>query len=82
MPEARRRHDGASRTACDLGCDVIFDEDQSRLRTGFAAENLDPGRHRALNMMRATKTESGLKVRRKKAGSNTRNLADILAGEG
>ena len=62
--------------------DVIFDEDQSRLRTGFAAENMAIVRHMALNLMRTTKTRSSLKVRRKKAGWNTRYLADVLAGEG
>ena len=82
MPQARLRHDGASRTASDLVLDVIFDEHQSRLRTGFAAENLGLVRHMALNLMRTTRTKSSLKVRRKKAGWNTRYLADVLAGEG
>ena len=62
--------------------DVIFDEDQSRLRTGHAAENMAIFRHIAVNLMRTTKTKSSLKVRRKKAAWNTRYLADILAGEG
>ena len=61
---------------------MIFDQDQSRLRTGFSAENLGLVSHRALNLMRTTRTKSSLKVRRKKAGWNTRYLADILAGEG
>ena len=62
--------------------DVIFDEDQSRLRTGFAAENMAIFRHIAMNLMRTSKTKSSLKVRRKKAGWNTRYLADVLAGNG
>ena len=61
---------------------VIFDDDQSRLRTGHAAENMAIVRHIALNLMRTTKTKSSLKVRRKKAAWNTRYLADILTGEG
>ena len=62
--------------------DVIFDEDQSRLRTGHAAENMAVVRHMALNLMRTTRTKASLKVRRKKAAWSTAYLADVLAGHG
>ena len=39
-------------------------------------------RHIAMNLLRSTKTKSSLKVRRKKAGWNTRYLDAILKGEG
>ena len=62
--------------------DVIFDEDQCRLRTGNGPQNMAIFRHIAMNLLRSTKTRSSLKVRRKKAGWNTRYLDAILKGEG
>ena len=62
--------------------DVIFDEDQCRLRTGDGPENMAMIRHMALNLLRAPKAKISLKVRRKKAGWNTAYLGDILSGPG
>ena len=39
-------------------------------------------RHSVMNLMRTTSIRSSLKVRRKKAGWNTRYLGNILAGIG
>ena len=62
--------------------DVIFGEDQCRLRSGNGPENMAIFRHIAMNLMRTTRTKSSLKVRRKKAGWNTRYLGDVLNGVG
>ena len=62
--------------------DVIFDEDQCRLRTGHGPENMAIVRHMALNMLQAPTSKTSLKVRRKKAGWNTTYLGDILRGAG
>lgn len=60
--------------------DVIFDEDQCRLRTGHGPENMAIVRHMALNMLPAPKAKMSLKVRRKKAGWNSTYLGDIMRG--
>jgi len=62
--------------------DVTFGEDQCRLRSGNGPQNMAIFRHIVMNLMRTTRTKSSLKVRRKKAGWNTRYLGDILAGAG
>ncbi len=62
--------------------DAIFDEDQCRLRTGDGPENMALIRHMALNLLRAPKARTSLKVRRKKAGWNTAYLGAVLAGQG
>ena len=62
--------------------DVIFDEDQCRLRTGHGPENMAIVRHMALNMLQSPKSKTSLKVRRKKAGWNTTYLGDIMRGAG
>ena len=62
--------------------DVIFDEDQCRLRTGHGPENMAIVRHMALNMLQAPKSKTSLKVRRKKAGWNADYLGKILRGAG
>ena len=62
--------------------DVIFDEDQCRLRTGHGPENMAIVRHMALNMLQAPKSKTSLKVRRKKAGWNSTYLGDIMRGAG
>ena len=62
--------------------DVTFDEDQCRLRTGHGPENMGIVRHMALNMLRAPKSRTSLKVRRKRAGWTTKYLGEILRGAG
>ena len=62
--------------------DVIFDADQCRLRTGDGPENMAMIRHMALNLLRAPKAKTSLKVRRKKAGWNTTYLTEVLCGQG
>ena len=50
--------------------DMAFDEDQSRVRTGNAAENMAMLRHIALNLLKGDTTtrKVGIATRRKKAG--------------
>ena len=48
--------------------DVVFKEDQSRLRTGHGAKNMAVVRHFAINLVRAAKDKKSIKLRRKLAG--------------
>ena len=60
--------------------DVSFNEDQSRVRQGFAGENLAVIRHIALNLLKLEKTvKSGISVKRKRAGWDNRYLEKLLA---
>jgi predicted transposase YbfD/YdcC len=58
--------------------DVIFKEDQSRLRKGHGAKNMAVVRHFAFNIIRAAKDKRSIKSRRKIAGWDTDYLADLL----
>jgi predicted transposase YbfD/YdcC len=58
--------------------DVVFNDDQSRLRKGHGAFNMAIVRHFALNLVRAVKDKRSIKLRRKKAGWNSHYLASIL----
>jgi predicted transposase YbfD/YdcC len=59
--------------------DVVFAEDQARLRTGHGAKNMAIVRHFAINMVRAVADKKTIKLRRKAAGWDVRYLASILA---
>lgn len=58
--------------------DVIFKEDQSRLRTGHGAHNMALVRRLAFNLLRLGKGKRSMKTARKAAGWNTNNLKAIL----
>jgi predicted transposase YbfD/YdcC len=58
--------------------DVVFKEDQSRLRKGFGAKNMAVVRHFAINLVRAAKDKSSIKLRRKAAGWDDAYLAELL----
>jgi predicted transposase YbfD/YdcC len=58
--------------------DVIFKEDQSRLRTGHGARNMAVVRHFAINAVRLAKGKRSIKTTRKRAGWNAEILASIL----
>jgi predicted transposase YbfD/YdcC len=58
--------------------DVVFNEDQSRLRTGHGARNMAVVRHFAINLVRAAKDKKSIRLRRKLAGWADDYLASIL----
>lgn len=58
--------------------DVVFGEDQARLRKGHGARNMAVVRHFALNLVRAVADKKSLKLRRKLAGWDATYLASVL----
>ena len=58
--------------------DVIFNEDQSRLRTGHGAKNMAVIRHFALNLVRKAADKRSIKRRRKRACYDPKYLLNIL----
>jgi predicted transposase YbfD/YdcC len=58
--------------------DVIFKEDQSRLRRGHGAQNMALVRRLAFNIVRAGKGKKSIKTARKAAGWNPKFLASLI----
>lgn len=61
--------------------DVVFRDDQCRLRTGHGAKNMAVVRHFAINLIRATANKKSIKLRRKIAGWDPDYLADQLGAK-
>lgn len=61
--------------------DVVFKDDQSRLRKGNGAKNMALIRHFAINLVRAAKDKKSIKLRRKRAGWAGDYLASILGAQ-
>ena len=60
--------------------DVAFREDDSRIRSGYAPENMTVIRHIAINLLgRENSVKVGKKAERLKAGWNNDYLATVLA---
>lgn len=61
--------------------DVTFGEDRSRIRAGYAAENVVVLRHLALNLLRRQQTRRlSIKAKRLKAGWDDAYLLQVLQG--
>lgn len=58
--------------------DVVFNEDQARLRKGHGAKNMAVVRHFAINLVRAVADKKSIKLRRKMAGWDVSYLASVL----
>ncbi|MBI5164974.1 MAG: ISAs1 family transposase [Magnetospirillum sp.] len=58
--------------------DVVFGDDQARLRTGHGAKNMAVVRHFAINLVRAVADKQTIKLRRKVAGWDVTYLSAIL----
>jgi len=59
--------------------DIAFSEDQSRMRKGYAAENISILRHMCLNMLKQENTcKVGIKGKRKKCGWDHEYLIKVL----
>jgi predicted transposase YbfD/YdcC len=58
--------------------DVVFKEDQSRLRKGHGAKNMAVVRHFAINLVRSLSDKRSIKLRRKRAGWDQNYLAGLL----
>ena len=58
--------------------DVVFKEDQARLRSGHAPMNMAVVRHMAANLLHQAKPTTSLKNRRKRAGWNTAYLESLI----
>jgi predicted transposase YbfD/YdcC len=61
--------------------DVVFNDDQSRLRKGHGAKNMAVVRHFALNLVRAAKDKKSIKLRRKIAGWSPDYLNQLLTAQ-
>ena len=60
--------------------DMAFDEDRSRVRTGFSDQNLAVVRRLALNLLKRERSARvGVKAKRKKAGWDYDYLLRVLS---
>jgi predicted transposase YbfD/YdcC len=59
--------------------DVIFREDDSRIRMGNGAENMAVLRHISLNILKLDKSRGSIRVKRYRAAMNTSFLETLLA---
>ena len=61
--------------------DIAFREDESRIRAGNAAENMNMARHIGINLLKQEKgCEMGIASKRKKCGYDMAYLYKVLDG--
>ena len=60
--------------------DVSFNEDQCRVRSGYAAENLAVIRHMAINLLKQEPSKLSIRAKRRKAGWDHKFLCKVLGG--
>ena len=78
IAQAIRSHWGIE-VSLHWSLDVSFNEDKSRIRTGYSDQNLSAVRKIALNLLRADETvKKGIKTKRLKAGWDNAYLKSIL----
>ncbi|MEJ0019191.1 MAG: ISAs1 family transposase [Acetobacteraceae bacterium] len=77
LAEAVRSHWGIE-NSLHWVLDVVFKEDQSRLRRGHGARNMAVVRHFAINLVRIARGKRSIKTMRKLAGWDTSQLRRIL----
>ena len=58
--------------------DVVFKDDQSRLRKGHGAKHMAVVRHFAINLIRSLTDNRSIELRRKRAGWSPKYLESIL----
>lgn len=75
--KAARRHWGVENSLHWI-LDVVFKEDQSRAREGYAAQNLATLRRLALNALRRETSKRSLRLKVKRAGWNNDYLLSVL----
>lgn len=76
--QAVRTHWGIE-NSCHWVLDVVFREDDCRLRVGNAAENMSTLRRLAMNLLRREKSDKrGVKVKQLKAALNEKYLLKVL----
>jgi predicted transposase YbfD/YdcC len=79
--EAVRTH-WSIENSCHWILDVAFREDESRVRTGFAAENLGLVRRLALSLLQQEKSlKVGIQIKRLTAGWDNKYLLKVLNGK-
>jgi len=67
------------RTACTGGSDVTFNEDASRIRSGYAPANMGLLRRLSVNLLKREPSKMSLAMKRYKAGMDNDFLLKILA---
>ena len=75
--EATRNHWGIE-NKLHWVLDVIFKEDQSRVRTGHSDQNFCILRHLALNLIKQNKSKGSIKTKRLKSGWDENFLVEVL----
>ena len=80
MAKLIRSHWGIE-NSCHWVLDVVFGEDDSRVRTGHAAENMGLLRRLSLNLLKREPSKQSLRMKRYRAAMDNDFALALLAGE-